>query len=334
MAVKWLFGELPQCPVALVDKLSFPSLFFTFGITAIVSFIFLCIVGFKYNSVKVFEHRIRTPGISNTLWIVFFLFIFLRSTVESVRFAVKGLNTANDAWFMAVAFSLHAFATLALCLALNHQRRFRSAAILEDDDSSIPSAEETDPLMRRMSKMKKTISAPEIFFIVLFVIQVAMAWLTIVEFHGNIESDGEPYKWIFLGSFVVQRLPAIVLAVFIISQPTQRGGADSVISGDALSADDSILGTNDGPSLKAKVFLGIATGLTIFGDIPLAVWALFIPSNCVLYIFAGVDIVHIVYVVGLIFYFLFLRCEYLRNMEETIWDTVNRFSSAFQFRKF
>lgn len=93
-----LFAKLPQCPVALVHALPYPSVFFTFALTAVVSFVFLLIVGCKYNSVRVFDHKIRTPSISNTLWILFYLFIFLEAVLQAIRFAVKQIsyNTTID----------------------------------------------------------------------------------------------------------------------------------------------------------------------------------------------------------------------------------------------
>jgi hypothetical protein len=54
----------------------------------------------------------------------------------------------------------------------------------------------------------------------------------------------------------------------------------------------------------------------------------------VFWVASGVDLVHLLYVIGLVLYFFFLRSEYHRNMEECIWRTVKTFQRGFDFRKF
>jgi hypothetical protein len=84
---------------------------------------------------------------------------------------------------------------------------------------------------------------------------------------------------------------------------------------------------------KPKILLAFATVLSISGDVPLSVWALaFGDSDCVFYIASGTDLIHLLYVVGLVLYFLFLRSEYLRNMEQCVWSAVKKFQRNFDFR--
>ncbi len=72
--------------------------------------------------------------------------------------------------------------------------------------------------------------------------------------------------------------------------------------------------------------------LSVSGDVPLSVWALAFGTNCVFYIASGVDLVHLLYVAGLVLYFFFLRSEYLRNMEQCVWSAVKKFQRNFDFR--
>ena len=51
---------------------------FTYAAIAAAALVFALVAGIKYNSVKVFNRSIRTENISNTLWILFYIFISLR----------------------------------------------------------------------------------------------------------------------------------------------------------------------------------------------------------------------------------------------------------------
>jgi len=120
------------------------------------------------------------------------------------------------------------------------------------------------------------------------------------------------FNWLFLSSYVLQRIPIIILVLLII---TTRS-------------------TNDGPTTQSKIFLGLAAGFNLVNDLPLTMWARFLPETCIFVIASYVDLIHLLYLFSLIFFFLFLRSEYLRNMEECIWDTVSQIQDTFDFRRF
>jgi hypothetical protein len=286
-------------------------------------------VAFKYNAVRVFDHKIRTPSISNTLWIMFYLFVFLGSLLNALRFALLGVSTVLcvDRWFEAISLTFHGLSTLALSMALNHQRRFRSSNAVPEEEA------ETDPLLKRYDHLRRNISALDVGFMLLFVVYDVMAWVAVLMTRTCTARDEvvavEVFPWVFVGLFLLQRIPPLVLTGMIIfcpPAPPDQALANGTVTEDYLPP--------GGPSTKAKVLLGLATLFSVSGDVPLSLWKDAFGDSCVFWIGSGVDLVHLLYVIGLILYFAFLRSEYLRNMEEAIWGTVTKFQQSFDFRKF
>ena len=72
---------LKNCPSAnaVLGAMPYPTVVFTFIIMGAVSFFFFLLLSCKYNSVRVFNKKIRTDEISNTLWIFLYLFLGIRS---------------------------------------------------------------------------------------------------------------------------------------------------------------------------------------------------------------------------------------------------------------
>jgi len=117
------------------------------------------------------------------------------------------------------------------------------------------------------------------------------------------DSDSNIWLGVFIGTFGVQQFPIVVLVLFIVFQK----GAGT-----------------DGPTRKSKTLLIVATLLSLFNSLPLNVWALILPDNCYFWLGSLVDLIHLLYFGSLLFFFLFIRNEYLRNMEECIWTTVSQ----------
>jgi hypothetical protein len=166
----------------LVDTLGYPSIFLTFVATAIASFVFVLIVTLRYNAVRVFDHKIRTPSISNSLWIGFFFFVFLGSLLNAIRFSLRVITNApgNDKWFEIVSLSMHGLSTVFLSLTLNHQRRFRSSS-----DSGNAEDSETDPLLRRYDQLRNTISLVDVLFVLLWITYEVFAWFAVLQLFGD-----------------------------------------------------------------------------------------------------------------------------------------------------
>ena len=234
-----------------------------------------------------------------------------------MRYAIVSEEFVNQV-FEGVSLSLHGLSTFALCAALNHQRRFRSRGLGE------PRETETDPLLRRYDKISRTVSIIDGIFVLLAIAYVVFTWLAVYLILT---------KWVFLAFFLLQRIPVIFLTIVIIFAKPQVQGAILHPSSSGTVTEPAVNNnTSEGPTKKAKVLLALATIVSISGDVPLSLWAAAFGTDCIFWIGNGVDLLHIFYVTGLILYFAFLRSEYLRNMEECIWHTVERFQRSFNFQ--
>eukprot|EP01113_Clastostelium_recurvatum_P025835 TRINITY_DN3104_c0_g1_i1.p1 TRINITY_DN3104_c0_g1~~TRINITY_DN3104_c0_g1_i1.p1 ORF type:complete len:310 (+),score=51.41 TRINITY_DN3104_c0_g1_i1:153-1082(+) len=298
--------NVPSCPSdwGWTSTISYPSTSILFAIFSVTCLIFSIIIAFKYNSVTVFNKKIRTQSISNTMWIVYFITLCLRSVTNTVRYAMDRRSEAQIDWiFFLASLILHGITAFALSLALNHQRKYRSSAPQSPPPNAPP--RETDSLLahKSVSWVVNNVTITEIIFFVLFVIYLVGLYLELM-------NQSATFFYLFLGAFILQRLPIIIL-VFMI-----------------------ILAHNDGPSRQCKALLAVGAVLNIANDLPLFVWAQLLPQTCVFVIGSWVDFVHVMNFVSLLLFFLFLRSEYLRNMEECMWNTVSQIQDTFDFRRF
>lgn len=68
--------SIPHCPAEphnALKELGYPTSTIIYVIYAVTTLVFATIIAFKYNSVKVFNKKIRTQNISNTLWIIYYV---------------------------------------------------------------------------------------------------------------------------------------------------------------------------------------------------------------------------------------------------------------------
>lgn len=303
---------LPRCPPHWLEgTIAYPTVFITLCVTTLLCFVCAVIVGARYNSVRVWNKKIRPPSISNTLWVIFYLCIFCRAILDGVRYGVPNEDIKSQSLALATAsFAFHGLTTTVLSLALNHQRRFRSsvAPAPATGTSTLPEAEKEQPtaaLTQRLGSFTKQLGIWEFLFGILLVGYLVLMYLDLLHPGSNIIFP------LFLTAFGLQRLPILVLAVLIAGQ-----------------------GQKDGPTKISKLLLCIGVVLNVVNDLPLSVWAQFLPPKCFFGIFSAVDILHSAYLVSLVFFFLFIRSEYHRNMEECIWTTVSQIQDTFDFRKF
>lgn len=312
MYFHFLIGKpLPRCPMSWgwSNYISYPSITINFCIMTIVSLIFAAVIGVKYNSVRVFNRRIRTQNISNTMWILYYAAVGFRGACNSVRYAIEERQEESiESIFFLASLILHGITGFSLSLALNHQRKYRSSI----PPTTTPSQKkEADPLLAKYSWCRRTITCVETTFFFLFVIYLIFLYLQIMK------SDNRVYEYLFLTAFALQRIP-IVLLVFLICIGRGSSGMQS----------------GDGPTQRSKIYLAIATFINVTCDLPLTIWNSVFPDGCVFVIASWIDLVHILYIVSLLFFFLFLRSEYLRNMEECIWTTVSQIQDTFDIRRF
>jgi len=241
------------------------------------------------------------------MWILYYCSVGFRGITNSVRYALEERQEESlDSVFFLASLILHGITAFALSLALNHQRKYRSSI----SAANPPAPKESDPLIAKYAWCKKTINISEAVFFLLFVIYLVFLYLQIMK------SDNKVFDILFLCAFALQRVPVIIL-VFLIC----IGRQTSVSSA-------------DGPTRQSKGYLATAALLNITADLPLTIWNSAFPDGCVFVIASWVDLVHLSYIVSLLFFFLFLRSEYLRNMEECIWTTVSQIQDTFDFRRF
>lgn len=81
--------------------------------------------------------------------------------------------------------------------------------------------------------------------------------------------------------------------------------------------------------------------LTLFMTFPSSIWAeLILPlsapggSPCIIFFASWLDILYSGAIVGVLCFFFFLRSEYLRNHEESVWRTISRIQDYMDFRRF
>eukprot|EP01132_Coremiostelium_polycephalum_P006252 gene6252-7785_t len=271
MGSEGIYINVPVCPQnTVINKyFSFPSISLIFASLSLSCFIFAVIIAFKYNSVKVFNKKIRTQNISNTIWILYYLTLGLRGASNTIRYSLpKQTEEQIERIFFIASLTLHGFTALTLSLALNHQRKYRSSS------SQQTTHKEAEPLIQQEQRSTK------------------------------------------FGFFVLQHIPILIL-VFMIAFSLPR-----------------IQGGGEGPTKRSRAFLLLAAIFNLSNYLPLFIWAQYLPGGCPMYIMSYVDLIQIFDFASLLFFFLFLRSEYVRNVEECIWTAVSQIQDTFDFRLF
>eukprot|EP00727_Mastigamoeba_balamuthi_P008395 m51a1_g4178 hypothetical protein (391) ;mRNA; f:351513-352900 len=97
---------------------------------ALLSFAALCLalaVAARYNSIVLYERRVRTPGISNALWACFFGCMAVAQACDAAYMATGARSAVAAEVLAAVALGFRGAAVLFASLSLAHQIRFRSS---------------------------------------------------------------------------------------------------------------------------------------------------------------------------------------------------------------
>lgn len=209
------------------------------------------------------------------------------------------------------AIILTAINAFTLCLSLNHQRKYRSSAPSNPAPQSGGSVgKETEPLLPRMEVVKRLLDPIEILFFVLFTASLILYYVAL--WHDKDDKNHSLFTLIFVGSYAVQRIPIFVLSLVIVAH---RNG-------------------NEGPTKQSKVYLFFAAVFHLVNELPVFFLSQVLPFVCLGNALSWIDILIILNYISLLLFFLFLRSEYLRNMEECIWTTVSQIQDTFDFRRF
>ncbi|KYQ92332.1 hypothetical protein DLAC_06296 [Tieghemostelium lacteum] len=315
---RFLQIDVPVCPsgTSINHVFSFPSTSLIFACLSITCFIFSIIIAFHYNSFTVFNKKMRTQTISNTLWILYYLTLGLRASSNTIRFSMdREKEIQIEKIFFIASLTLHGFTALTLSLSLNHQRRYRSTTSTQSTHQQQKNRE-SDPLLQiqqdhgsRSLKLKSMlkrskISISEIIIIFLFI-------LFLVFLYVEIDKENQIFYDILLTIFIVQHIPVLVLVVMI-----------------------AFSGKGEGPTQRSRIFIILGAIFNLCNYLPLYFWSEYLPGGCPMYIVSYVDFIQIFDFASLLFFFLFLRSEYSRNVEECIWTAVSQSQDTFDFRKF
>jgi hypothetical protein len=90
----------------------------------------------------------------------------------------------------------------------------------------------------------------------------------------------------------------------------------------------------EGPTKKSRIVFCLAAIFHLVNDLPTFIWVQILPEGCPITIASWLDIVSLLNFISIILFFFFIRWEFLRNMEEVIWDNVNQIQTTFDFRRF
>eukprot|EP01128_Nolandella_sp_AFSM9_P008814 TRINITY_DN5484_c0_g1_i1.p1 TRINITY_DN5484_c0_g1~~TRINITY_DN5484_c0_g1_i1.p1 ORF type:complete len:331 (+),score=25.17 TRINITY_DN5484_c0_g1_i1:360-1352(+) len=321
--------ELPSCPhrgslsVDLQAYISYPSVSFVYALVGICSLVFALITAFKYNFVEVYNVKVRKPSISNAYWIVYYVALFLRTIVDSVKFALpRQISYDVDMALIISSLCMNAISIYGLTLALNHQRLYRSSFAPREQEkprqtpikTNATTPTEKAALVPRAEPTSSSFkdfffSLESLFTLMLLIVMTSLFFL--FAFSTQKFSEAE---WVtYLVLYAVQRLPVAALMIVILLNKNEA----------------------EGPGPLSKFFLISACLCTLVNDLPLTLWSEVIgPSSCVIFVGSYVDLVHLSFCVGIVLFFVFLRREFKRNEEECRWRIVSERREYFDFRDF
>lgn len=194
-----------------------------------------------------------------------------------------------------------------LGLALEHQRRHRSAfpprgaappsrAVTEASALLVPQGTPQDEGLGRLPLLLGGLALlPLSFGAALLTLDQDWTWIT------------------WLCAYGLQRVPTVVLGALIVAGGAAQG---------------------EGPRPMSKVLLLLGLFLLLGADLPLPLWASLLSPHCTFYLAAPLDLPPLALALGALLCFLFLRAEFVRNKEETVWRIVSERTDYFDFRDF
>ena len=107
------------------------------GGVALLAVVLGTLVSVRYSSVVVYTQRVTTQGISNTLWLLFFVATAAKYGALALYYGfAPHLWVVGDVTDIVSCFS-HALATLGCALALNHHLCFRPSCLSDPSRSSL-----------------------------------------------------------------------------------------------------------------------------------------------------------------------------------------------------
>jgi len=362
-------ANVPICPDAydseLVDVLKFPSIVITYITLGALCLIFAVLTAVRYNSVTVFEMKVQQPSISNTMWILYFVSLFLRAGTDATRFALYDPNgkAIKDTVLVVISLVLTGLTTLFLSFALNHQRRHRSSFAHTDPDApkmsnnSTPFQRPTLPRVKNPSLNASKISTG--------ILKSAAFTTSQTDESKATEARGEEQQLLSINDpqlpedsaaehFGGLETPMVIFfllyclgiyAEFTMSKSQYENIFWGLFLGFLILQRIPVFLTllaiiivhkkTVTPTLTAKFVLTVAILVYLVNDVPITLWAQSIDrSGCIFRYMSGLDLIHALNVISQILVFVFLRMEYHRNTEDCKWRIVSQRGNGFDFRDF
>jgi len=258
----------------------------------------------------VFNRPERKPAISNTWWILYFISITLRAVVDAIKFAIiDTLNFPQSLALIILSLLLYGVCTLFISFALYHQKQYRSKfgySHLQTTGSSLfnSSIDSSSAVININSKedsetFKDKLYSVRTVFVIFFLIYLG----SLYGLFGTPREQESGYFIFFLVVFAVQRLPVLIIAFIIVfSTPENK---------------------IEGPTRSSRFILFIGAILDTINNIPVTIWAEIIDDEgCIFHIIGKVDIIHILFCLAQLVFFIFLRREFFRNKEQFLYNTV------------
>eukprot|EP00164_Ancoracysta_twista_P000317 GFYU01000440.1.p1 GENE.GFYU01000440.1~~GFYU01000440.1.p1 ORF type:complete len:376 (+),score=65.55 GFYU01000440.1:514-1641(+) len=304
-------STLPQCSMEVITPqyhIHVQGATILFCILTAVTASLAIVIYRHYNFVRVYDQKVHSENISNNLWIIYNSVLCLRVLANWLELGFPDDTELNDSLrsIHLGSLLLHGCATLCLSLALNHQQIYRSGVDSQQATTSWVTG--SDMKKQKSAMLQSAVTRTETAFYLLFAGYIVSLYLRVVYPHDEL------WFWTFFSLFCLQKLPVLVLMLLIVFRHQ----------------------TLFGPSVRAKVYLLGACLLNIPSDLPLSVYVEVLPKTCILSFLSYIDVVQMCLLLSLCLFFLFVRLEFLRNMEECIWATYlsHMDSDPFDYRLF
>eukprot|EP00053_Salpingoeca_punica_P024630 m.13996 g.13996 ORF g.13996 m.13996 type:complete len:314 (-) comp7015_c0_seq1:745-1686(-) len=305
-------SPLPACPEgsSLSSELEYAATWGLFVLLLLISVTLAAVVQNKYNSIVVFNRRVRPSPVSNTFWLAFFVCNALRACFGILRYVYTvERDDSLDAAIFIVEAVFQGLTKMWLSLTLNYQRRFRSANVIAARPSLNNDPSETAPLLNQRGEENQAsyFMMSSMDYVIVLQMIVCISFL-----FGQMDAaESSAFFWVYSADMWTEYALQLYLMATVFRQPSDYG-----------------------PSRLAKFYLGSGMALSALNVLPPTVWQHFLPDNCVFYVAGWVDLILLLSFCALLFFFLFLRLEFYRNRDPCIFTAVNRLKDSIKFRNF
>jgi hypothetical protein len=356
----------------LYHYVAHPSSVSVFTLMTVFALVACVMIMWHYNSVNVFNRKIRTDNISNTWWILFYAAVAFRASTQAAMLAISSQQEqVEDHVIYLLALALHGVSCLLLAFALNHQRKYRSAGALPTvlaagqrstprmpinaagtaaaagggvgaQRAGAPPRRTPSPATARLSGAGGSKHASQ------------RALLAGGSGGGGGGGAKSVAGWVRENCGAWECVSVLLFALFLVAL-----FCNALIDGKSapltayywffaatFCAQRLLVVTfvlkivlarasADGPTRRSKALLAFGALTYIPMMLVPLLWPL-LPAahDCAFYVASWLDFVNLLDLTTMILFFAFCRAEFMRNMEECIWTTVSSIQDSFDFRRF